>query len=334
MAKVDVVIPCYNYGRFLEACVRSVLEQSLSDLRVLIIDDASSDDTLIVATRLAEMDSRVSVISHLQNWGHIRTYNQGVDWASADFFLLLSADDLLLPAALKRATTIMDEHLDIVLVHGDCVMWNDHLPFPDHLVRQSDKWERQDLIEATCAMGDTVVYDATAVVRTSVQKKIGGYLQSLPHCADLAMWLQFAAHGRVAHITGTQAVYRKHASAMTGSYCSTVFGAQQRRQAFDIFFANYSGTRTDLRALQTQAQKNAAKLTFREGIFRLRRGGLTIGLKLLYLAFDQDPQLRFRPPFWLLFRFPGSEGRRWAASAVKRRAARLVRSAQPRSESA
>jgi glycosyltransferase involved in cell wall biosynthesis len=40
MAKVDIVVPCYNYGRYLEGCVRSVLEQSLGDLRVLIIDDA------------------------------------------------------------------------------------------------------------------------------------------------------------------------------------------------------------------------------------------------------------------------------------------------------
>ena len=77
MAKVDVVVPCYNYGRFLEECVRSVLDQSLGDLRVLIIDDASADDLFSVARRLAHIDSRVSVISHPQNWGHISTYNQG-----------------------------------------------------------------------------------------------------------------------------------------------------------------------------------------------------------------------------------------------------------------
>ena len=49
MAKVDIVVPCYNYGRFLEACVESILRQSITDIRVLIIDDASSDDSLLVA---------------------------------------------------------------------------------------------------------------------------------------------------------------------------------------------------------------------------------------------------------------------------------------------
>ena len=67
MVNVDVVVPCYNYGRFLEACVGSVLEQSVRDLRVLIIDDASSDDSLSVARKLAEADPRVSVIAHSQN---------------------------------------------------------------------------------------------------------------------------------------------------------------------------------------------------------------------------------------------------------------------------
>ena len=51
MAKVDIVVPCYNYGRFLAACVASVLNQSIADLRVLIIDDASTDNSVSVAIR-------------------------------------------------------------------------------------------------------------------------------------------------------------------------------------------------------------------------------------------------------------------------------------------
>src|SRR5437870_3252196 len=100
MAKVDIVIPCYNYARYLEVCLRSVTNQSLQDLRVLIIDDASSDGSLLTARKLAQSDPRIEVAAHRENWGHIRTYNQGIEWASADYFLLLSADDLLAPGAL------------------------------------------------------------------------------------------------------------------------------------------------------------------------------------------------------------------------------------------
>ena len=103
LARIDVVIPCYNYGRFLYQCVNSVLGQAGVDVRVLVIDDASPDNTAEVAAALARADSRVTVIRHSTNKGHINTYNEGIEWASADYMLLLSADDYLLPGALCRA---------------------------------------------------------------------------------------------------------------------------------------------------------------------------------------------------------------------------------------
>ena len=62
MSRVDVVIPCYNYGRFLAGCVAGVLDdQPGVDVRVLIIDDASQDDSAEVAQKLAAADDRIEV---------------------------------------------------------------------------------------------------------------------------------------------------------------------------------------------------------------------------------------------------------------------------------
>jgi glycosyltransferase involved in cell wall biosynthesis len=114
MSGVDVVVPCYNYARFLPRCVSSILDQQDVNVRVLIIDDASSDDTPQVGQRLAELDPRVEFRRHDVNCGHIATYNEGLlGWASAKYSLLLSADDMLAPAALARATRLMDRHGDV-----------------------------------------------------------------------------------------------------------------------------------------------------------------------------------------------------------------------------
>src|SRR3954451_2331626 len=104
MSSVDVIIPCYRYGHLLRECVASVLGQPGVELRVLILDDASPDDTPTVGKALAEGDVRVEYRRHAFNQSHIWTYNEGLDWASADYVLLLSADDLLTPFALRRAT--------------------------------------------------------------------------------------------------------------------------------------------------------------------------------------------------------------------------------------
>ena len=59
MSRVDVIVPCYRYAHFLRECVESILSQPLTDVRVLIIDDASPDHTPEVAAELATRDKRV-----------------------------------------------------------------------------------------------------------------------------------------------------------------------------------------------------------------------------------------------------------------------------------
>src|ERR1700754_2370869 len=103
MSTVDVVIPCYNYARYLRGCVSSALDQPGVDVRVLVIDDASSDETASVGRDLARSDGRVTFRRHESNKGHIATYNEGlIGWSTADYTALLSADDLLAPGSLGR----------------------------------------------------------------------------------------------------------------------------------------------------------------------------------------------------------------------------------------
>jgi glycosyltransferase involved in cell wall biosynthesis len=297
MAKVDVVVPCYNYGRFLEVCVRSVLEQSMGDLRVLIIDDASSDNSLLVATKLAEGDRRVSVVSHVQNQGHINTYQEGIAQASADYFLLLSADDMLVPGALERAAAIMDANPDVVLTYGKYIEWRDELPLPTIDVQQSNDWVKQDFICDSCEYGGCLVSTPTAIVRTSTQKAIGGYRASLPHSADLEMWLRFAAHGAVARIEAVQAIYRWHSSNMSSAYYDRDLpDMQQRKEAFDIFFDEYGDRVADAQKLRSRAVRVLAEKVFWSGIIRLCRGHIDSGRQLLRFSFNLDPSLRYRPP--------------------------------------
>ena len=77
--------------------MQSVLAQPRVEVRVLVIDYQSSDDTPEVAARLCRADARVRFRRYEQNRGHIATYNEGLAEASGDYVVLLSADDLLAP---------------------------------------------------------------------------------------------------------------------------------------------------------------------------------------------------------------------------------------------
>jgi glycosyltransferase involved in cell wall biosynthesis len=303
MAKIDVLIPCYNYGRFLNSSVGSVLEQSVRDLRVLIIDDASTDDSLSVATKLAKDDPRVGVITHHRNKGHISTYNEGIAWAAADYFLLLSADDLLAAGALERAIEIMDGNPDVVLTHGECIDWHENHPLPVVATKQAYSWSRHDLISEICTTGVNLVATPTAVARTRVQKEVGGYKESLPHSGDMEMWLRFAAHGAVARIDAVQAIYRKHSTAMSNAYFAKMpSDYRQRQQAFDSFIAECGNRLTNSRILRSEAARVMANQAFRNAVGLLRRGHLNEGFQLIWAAIND--RLRYSSPVSMMAKIP------------------------------
>jgi glycosyltransferase involved in cell wall biosynthesis len=216
---VDVVIPCYNYARFLERCVQSVLTQERVQVRVLIIDDASTDETPAVGAELAA-DPRVEFRRHARNMRHIATYNEGlIGWASAKYSLLLSADDWLAPGALGRSVDFLESHPAAGLVCGHALIVEDdaQAAAPPPL---DGKWcvlSGEDFTRHCVSIANPVS-TPTAVVRTGLQQQIGGYRPELPHSGDMEMWMRFAAHGAVGIIRDVQAYYRWHGQNMGREY--------------------------------------------------------------------------------------------------------------------
>jgi hypothetical protein len=245
MSSVDVVVPCYRYGRFLKECVESVLAQASSDVRVLIIDDASTDNTAEVATDLCKESSKVTFIRHDTNFGHIATYNEGIEWASADYYMLLSADDYLLPGALCRAGEIMDANPAVGFAFGRALTLSEGgTPQPFTIASHKAGTRVLSGLEFIQLSGaQNIVSSPTAVVRTELQKRIGGYLPTLPHSGDMEMWLRLAVHGDVAMSDAYFAVYRQHTANMSFSYFTEGWlpDLQQRRAAFDSFLESAAG---------------------------------------------------------------------------------------------
>jgi glycosyltransferase involved in cell wall biosynthesis len=241
MASVSVVIPCYNYAQFLPTSVGSVLSQQGIDVHVLIIDDASTDGSAEVATKLELQDDRVKFVRHKKNRGHIATYNEGLlDWADGDYSVLLSADDALTPGSLARATRLMDDYPSVGFTYGRPIYFDGDVPS----ITTSGSWRPwvwsgSTWIKGRCRAASNVVTSPEVVVRTAIQRECGGYRDDLRHAGDLEMWLRLAAHADVGYVRGApQAFYRTHSGSMSRSEFGTIeLDLTQRRQAFDAFFA-------------------------------------------------------------------------------------------------
>jgi glycosyltransferase involved in cell wall biosynthesis len=102
MPLVSVIVPAYNAEATLAETVASAQHQSLADIEILVVDDASTDGTLALAYRLGESDARVKVIAAGSNRGPAAARNLGLDAASGDWIALLDADDAFEPGRLAR----------------------------------------------------------------------------------------------------------------------------------------------------------------------------------------------------------------------------------------
>lgn len=224
---VTAVIPCYNYGHYLETAVSSVLRQPGVDARVIIVDDASPDGSGDVARDLAARDPRVRAVVHEENLGHIRTYNEGLRLVETEYVALISADDLIGRGSLGRAVSLMEHYPQVGLAYGRIATFTsdaDTLPRwhrPYHLWRI---WGGDEWTEGVAKSGYNPIASPEAVVRTSAMKQIGYYNPGLPHTGDLEYWLRIAARWDVGQIHGPiQAYYRVHG----GNMHLTDFGSRE-----------------------------------------------------------------------------------------------------------
>jgi glycosyltransferase involved in cell wall biosynthesis len=317
MSRVDVVIPCYKYARYLRECVQSVLRQEGVDVRVLVIDDCSPDDTPEVARQLCADDDRVAYRRHPENRGHIATYNEGlIEWAGGDYVLLLSADDMLTPGALRRAAELMDAHPDVVFTYGRAVTTES--PAFDSRQTPSDYRQRilsgREFWELSCAGAHNLVPTPTLVVRTSAQQSAGGYLADLPHTGDLEMVMRLAARGAVGVLDCDQAFYRVHGHNMhVSTFHSAMTVVEQHRRAFSMLFARCKDQIPDARRLEEMAVRRTALNTLGRSLRLFEQGDAAGCDRLASVAAEIDPDLPRRPE-WRRFRIKRAMGRRlWAS---------------------
>jgi GT2 family glycosyltransferase len=272
---VSVIIPCYNYGRFLPESIGSVLSQRGVDVEVIIVDDASTDDSAAVAERFAAADARVSVLRHTKNAGHVVTFNDGYAQAAGEFIVRLDADDLLTEGSLSRAIALFDEFPRVGLVYGHPQHFTTstppaaRLPEPGWIV-----WSGRDWVAERCRRGVNCITTPEAIVRADVMKRIGALDTRLHFAQDMEMWLRVAAVSDVGFVAGPdQALHRDHPASMSAtSGSAALLDLVERRTVFDVLFEGPGGEIPGADKLHDVARRCLAGQALERSIRSLTRG--------------------------------------------------------------
>ncbi|WP_411505395.1 glycosyltransferase family 2 protein [Brucella anthropi] len=301
MHTVDIAIPNYNYGHYLRACVESVLSQRGVHVRVLIIDNASTDDSVEVAKSLAASDGRVELLLRRKNMGPHASFNESIDWANSEYFLILCSDDLLAADALERAAGVLSQHADVHLAHGATgqIRAGDTIPLPTVAPPESGRWRirsGEEFIAFACRHAFNPVAGPSAVVRTAIQKQAGYYRASLSHTDDLEMWLRIAMRGAVASTDQIQAFARSHPRNQSAAVNGILNWNREFEAGFRSFFDHEGASLPHRRRWFAMAQDCLAKRAYWSAITNLARRPKVAG-PLMAFALKREPLLTVLPPF-------------------------------------
>jgi hypothetical protein len=235
---VTVVIPNFNYARYLRAAVCSALEQDGVRTEVIIVDDASTDESVRVAEQLAAANPRVRVIARRTNGGPVAAFNDGLAVASGEYLVRLDADDLLTPGSLGRSTAVAEAYPGVGFVYGHPVHFTGSAP--PHRRRTSTAWTvwpGRRWLELRCRLGVNCITSPEVLMRMTLVRRVGGQ-RDLAHTHDMEMWFRLAWNADVAWIAGAdQAWHREHPDSLSAREVDVLTDLRERAAAFDVLFS-------------------------------------------------------------------------------------------------
>jgi hypothetical protein len=289
---VSVIIPCFNYGRFLEASVGSCLSQRSVDVEIIIVDDASTDDSAAVADGLAARDPRVRVIRNATNQNHVRTFNNGYAVASGEFIVRLDADDLLTPGSLARAIALFDAHPSVGLVYGNPRHFETAEPPQPHTSGHLSwtVWAGQRWLAERCRVGVNCITTPEAIVRASTMAEVGPLRTELRFAQDMELWVRLSGVADVGRVNGVdQALHRDHAASMSVTDGAGILtDLHERREVFRVTFALVGDRIEDSARLSDLASRTLAREALSHACHALDRGRATAEQTAAYVDFARE----------------------------------------------
>lgn len=204
---VTVYITNYNYERYIEFSIKSVLNQDLQDFELLIIDDGSTDKSAEIIERYRG-DDRITII-YQNNKGLNVTNNVAMRVAKGKYLVRLDADDFLEQDALRSMVNVLETDDELGLVFPD------YFYVDDEGVRTGE--ERRHNFKSEVSLYDQPAHGACTLIRLQYLKDLGGYNESFTCQDGYDLWIKFITHYKVTNINKPLFSYRRHGNNLTNN---------------------------------------------------------------------------------------------------------------------
>lgn len=214
---VSVVIPTHNRAHLLMRAVGSVLRQTYVDFELILVDDASADDTEGVISGFH--DKRIKYMRHAANLGASAARNTGISSAQGHYIGLLDDDDEWYPEKLEKQVSKFSEVSEAIgLIYSGSEVRNHH----GRLLCTYLPEARGD-VHLQLLLG-TTIGSATPLIRSVCFKKVGLFDESLKSCQDWDMWKRISDHYEFDYVPEILAIGYRHDRQISSDFSAMIPG--------------------------------------------------------------------------------------------------------------
>jgi glycosyltransferase involved in cell wall biosynthesis len=203
MKLVSIIIPLYNYEKYIVDCLLSCVNQDYQDVEIIVIDDCSTDRSVEMAKKVN--DPRIQIIELNKNRGYSHAKNEGIIKSKGEYITHIDADDALTLVGIIKRVKYLNEHPEVDMVHGRAYKFDGDWSYEKMLIKQAKmKFDNRAEIHAQGVM-----------LRKRVYEKHGLYYEPMRSKADKEMWTRLKICGaKIKKIDNKVAFYRKHPKSM------------------------------------------------------------------------------------------------------------------------
>ncbi len=194
---VSVIALCYNHQKFVENCLQSVVNQTYSNVELIIVDDFSQDNSREKILNFHKKNLSVQYIFNKKNVGNCRAFNQGLKIAKGKYIIDLSTDDILKPNRIKEQVEIFEESDKIGVVTSDAEYIDENSNWLGNFYQKNNAENTGKMYELL--LKTSFILPASMMIRKSILDNLGGYDETLAY-EDFDFWIRSARICEYAHV--------------------------------------------------------------------------------------------------------------------------------------
>jgi glycosyltransferase involved in cell wall biosynthesis len=276
LPKISIVTPSYNQGQFLEAAMRSVLDQNYPNLEYIVMDGGSTDRSVEIIQKYAD---RLAYWQSAKDRGQFAAITEGFSRATGEIYAYLNSDDMYMPWAFKTVARIFSELPQVRwLTSRTMVIWNRHDEpvFTYYGTRLARTWFYRGWSMRNHGEFSGWIQQEATFWRRSLWQDAGARMdETLYNGGDFELWARFWQHANLVSTTVPLAGYREHIESKTG----TTSGKQ------DIIGKNFE----TLERYRDQTVRRPIAVKFLEFVLKhTHRGGKRFGSTVNWVQYDNN----------------------------------------------